>query len=73
MIMNKSMLLFGHSIHCIMWYITDEETDGEYGMAGWVETDHFKSINLGLALDEGLASENETFVVFYGERECCGE
>ena len=51
----------------------DEEIGGIDGMYAWLDTEHFKTINLGLALDEGLASENDTFTVFYGERESCGE
>ena len=31
-------------------------------------SDEFKTLNIGLALDEGLAREDEPMTVFYGER-----
>jgi len=37
-------------------------------MDAFVETEDFKSLNVGMALDEGLASPSEVFTVFYGER-----
>lgn len=33
-----------------------------------VKTREFDELNVGFALDEGMASENEEFTVFYGER-----
>jgi aminoacylase len=48
--------------------VPDEEIGGHDGMAIWVQSSHFKSLNIGFALDEGLASPNEKFSVFYGER-----
>eukprot|EP01114_Cavostelium_apophysatum_P019724 TRINITY_DN6432_c0_g1_i1.p1 TRINITY_DN6432_c0_g1~~TRINITY_DN6432_c0_g1_i1.p1 ORF type:complete len:441 (+),score=99.31 TRINITY_DN6432_c0_g1_i1:101-1324(+) len=49
-------------------FVADEEVGGQDGMAKFVETEKFRSLNVGLALDEGLASPDETFTVFYGER-----
>lgn len=37
-------------------------------MEKFVETKEFKNLNAGFALDEGLASENDVYSVFYGER-----
>lgn len=37
-------------------------------MAKFVVSEEFKKMNLGLALDEGLASPDETIPVYYGER-----
>lgn len=34
----------------------------------FVRTPEYKSLNVGFTLDEGLASEGDTFKVFYGER-----
>ena len=47
---------------------TDEEIGGAGGMMAFVETDYFRNMNVGLALDEGYASTSEDFLVFYGQR-----
>jgi len=41
---------------------------GRYGMRPFVPTDDFRALNVGFAMDEGLASPNEVFPLFYGER-----
>ena len=33
-----------------------------------IKTNDFKELNIGFALDEGMASPNEEFSVFYAER-----
>lgn len=48
--------------------ILDEETGGELGMKKFVNSSEFASLNVGFALDEGLASNDDTFSVYYGER-----
>ena len=67
--LRKDGQQFLRTVH--LSFVPDEEIDGLDGMAAWVETEHFKSLNLGLALDEGIASESDTFSVFYGERDMC--
>lgn len=47
---------------------SDEETGGETGMAKFVHSDEFKALNAGFSLDEGIASPDEVFPVFYAER-----
>lgn len=37
-------------------------------MEKFAVTDRFKQLNVGFVLDEGLASENDVYRVFYGER-----
>lgn len=34
----------------------------------FVHTNEFKALNVGFSLDEGLASVNEVFPVYYAER-----
>ena len=46
----------------------DEEMGGTLGMAKWVVSDELKALNIGFALDEGIASESATATAFYGER-----
>lgn len=38
------------------------------GMKTFVKTPEFASLNIGFALDEGLACNDDTFSVYYGER-----
>ncbi|XP_073973329.1 aminoacylase-1-like isoform X2 [Rhodnius prolixus] len=51
-----------------MSFVPDEEIGGEDGMGKWVSTEDFESLNVGCALDEGMASVDETYLLFYGER-----
>eukprot|EP01041_Mallomonas_annulata_P003634 gene3634-7242_t len=49
-------------------YVPDEEVSGIEGMQLLLTSEWYRTINIGLALDEGLANENNAFSVFYGER-----
>lgn len=49
-------------------FVPDEEIGGILGMKDFVKTDHFKELNCGFGIDEGYASENDTFRLTYGER-----
>lgn len=51
-------------------FAADEERGGYLGMAKFVKTDDFKHLNVGFAMDEGLASPTEAFSVFFAERSC---
>ncbi|EFA81878.1 N-acyl-L-amino-acid amidohydrolase [Heterostelium album PN500] len=46
----------------------DEEIGAGQGMEPFVLTNKFKEMNIGMAIDEGLANPNDEFTVFYGER-----
>ena len=46
----------------------DEEIGGTEGMMWFHLTPEFKALNVGVCVDEGLASPTEAFTVFYGER-----
>jgi aminoacylase len=49
-------------------FVPDEEVGGG-GMAALLSSKLYKNLpGIALALDEGLASENDTYSVFYGER-----
>lgn len=52
----------------LLSYVPDEEIGGAEGMNVMLESEWFRSLKIGLALDEGLASEGDDFSVFYGER-----
>ena len=46
----------------------DEEIGGFEGMLLFLQSQEFKALNVGLALDEGLASPDDDYVAYYGER-----
>ena len=47
---------------------SDEELGGVLGMALFCKSERFKQMNVGFALDEGLANPTEAVSVYYGER-----
>ncbi|KAH8548841.1 hypothetical protein BGW37DRAFT_505277 [Umbelopsis sp. PMI_123] len=51
-----------------MSFVADEEIGGQLGMKLLVKMQEFKDLNVGFALDEGIANEKDTIRVFYGER-----
>ncbi|ELT90864.1 hypothetical protein CAPTEDRAFT_184037 [Capitella teleta] len=57
---------FPRTIH--MSFVPDEEIGGHDGMEKFILHAAFKKLNVGFALDEGLANPTENFTVFYGER-----
>uniref|UniRef100_A0A1B0A2Y1 N-acyl-aliphatic-L-amino acid amidohydrolase n=1 Tax=Glossina pallidipes TaxID=7398 RepID=A0A1B0A2Y1_GLOPL len=64
--LRKQGLHFKRTIH--LTFVPDEEMGGRLGMKPFVETGAFKSLNIGFALDEGLASPNEEFALYNSER-----
>jgi len=57
---------FRRTVH-VLWG-PDEELGGYDGMQKYVHTKHFRDLRVAFALDEGLASETDTYKVFYGIR-----
>ncbi|KAK0138926.1 Aminoacylase-1A [Merluccius polli] len=51
-----------------LMFVPDEEVGGHKGMETFVTHPEFQKLNIGFALDEGLANPGEAFTVFYGER-----
>ena len=49
-------------------FVPDEEISGLEGMEILRTSNWFSKLNVGLALDEGLANETDQYSVFYGER-----
>ncbi|MFQ6630070.1 hypothetical protein Gotur_007850 [Gossypium turneri] len=49
-------------------FVPDEEIGGRDGAEMLASSDVFKNMNVDIVLDEGLASPNENYRVFYGER-----
>lgn len=50
------------------FFCADEEIGGDQGMRLFVKTDDFRRLNVGFALDEGIATPDSVFPVFYAER-----
>ena len=46
----------------------DEEVGGKLGMQVFLRSKEWLELNVGFALDEGLANPTDEFTVFYGER-----
>ncbi|XP_053156743.1 aminoacylase-1 [Hemicordylus capensis] len=57
---------FPRTIH--MSFVPDEEIGGHKGMEMFVKRPEFATLDVGFALDEGLANPTDTFTVFYGEK-----
>lgn len=49
-------------------FVSEEEVGGGDGFAKLINSSVFESLNVGVALDEGLTSETETYRVSNGER-----
>jgi len=49
-------------------FVPDEEIGGKLGMALFVHTQDFRDLNVGVALDEGIASPTDDYLLFYAER-----
>uniref|UniRef100_A0A673MVX3 N-acyl-aliphatic-L-amino acid amidohydrolase n=1 Tax=Sinocyclocheilus rhinocerous TaxID=307959 RepID=A0A673MVX3_9TELE len=57
---------FPRTIH--LTFVPDEEVGGHKGMETFVKLPEFHKLNIGFALDEGLANPTNAYTVFYGER-----
>ncbi|XP_017778463.1 PREDICTED: aminoacylase-1-like [Nicrophorus vespilloides] len=64
--LKASGLRLKRTLHCS--FVPDEEIGGSEGMFEFVKTDFFKSLNVGFALDEGMANDKDDFLLYYGER-----
>ncbi|XKL62507.1 hypothetical protein PGB90_002340 [Kerria lacca] len=63
---RKEGLNFKRTIH--LSFVPDEEIGGELGMAKFVLTEEFKKLNVGFALDEGMPTPTNEFMLAYAER-----
>ncbi|KAJ2883521.1 adenylate cyclase [Coemansia asiatica] len=57
------------TVHAV--FVPDEEIGGHDGMELYVDSEEFKTLNAGFALDEGMANPEPELRVFYGERAPC--
>ncbi|XP_064549735.1 aminoacylase-1-like [Drosophila montana] len=49
-------------------FVPDEEAGGFFGMREFIKGDYFKSLNVGLSLDEGSSSLDDSYYVYFAER-----
>ena len=49
-------------------FVPEEEVGGVLGMKEFVHTNDFKALNVGFALDEGVANPTNNYYMFNGER-----
>ncbi|XP_049872536.1 aminoacylase-1-like [Pectinophora gossypiella] len=49
-------------------FVPDEEVGGRQGMGEFVKSEHFRALNVGFSLDEGLASASSEYLVYNAER-----
>ena len=61
-------MMFDHNIMTLDSFTPDEEIGGHDGMSKLVVSQDFKKMNVGMVLDEGLASPTNEVPVYYGER-----
>ncbi|KOB74334.1 Aminoacylase-1, partial [Operophtera brumata] len=59
--LRRDNIVLKRTIHITL--MPDEETGGYKGMKPFTKTDAFRAMNVGFALDEGLPSPDDTFVV----------
>ncbi|KAK5639959.1 hypothetical protein RI129_010770 [Pyrocoelia pectoralis] len=64
--LRRDKVTLRRTIHLL--FTPDEEIGGAEGMRAFVKTPEFRDLNVGFALDEGMASPTNEFVLFYGER-----
>ncbi|XP_065363422.1 aminoacylase-1-like [Calliphora vicina] len=64
--LKKSNIQIKRTLHVM--FVPDEEIGGEYGMQTFSKTKDFRDLNVGFALDEGSATDDEKFVAHYAER-----
>ena len=68
-ILKEKGIKLKRTIH--LCFVPDEEIGGDLGMKAFVQTEDFKSLNVGLALDEGSPREGNLVEVYYDERVKC--
>ncbi|KAL8587114.1 hypothetical protein ACOMHN_026082 [Nucella lapillus] len=64
--LKKDGIRLKRTIHVV--FGPDEEISSGHGMEQFVQHQGFKDLNVGFALDEGMASPTEEFRLFNGER-----
>uniref|UniRef100_A0A6M2DD42 N-acyl-aliphatic-L-amino acid amidohydrolase n=1 Tax=Xenopsylla cheopis TaxID=163159 RepID=A0A6M2DD42_XENCH len=64
--LKKEGLRLKRTVH--VSFVPDEEIGGYDGMGLFVKSKEFQNLNVGVSLDEGMASASDVYPLFYGER-----
>ncbi|KAF2904641.1 hypothetical protein ILUMI_01525 [Ignelater luminosus] len=64
--LKKANVTLRRTLHIL--FVPDEEIGGDEGMREFIKTKEFKDLNVGFGLDEGMASPDDVYAVFNGER-----
>ncbi|XP_044734617.1 aminoacylase-1-like [Chrysoperla carnea] len=64
--LRKAGVSLRRTIH--ISFVPDEEIGGHDGMETFVKTADFRALNVGFALDEGMANPTNDYALFNGER-----
>ena len=65
-VLKSKKLTFERTIH--VTFVPDEVIENTDGMQAFIDTPEFQALNVGLALDEGLANPEDKYSLFHGER-----
>lgn len=69
--LKNSGIKLKRTIHIV--FVPDEETGGVHGSEALYNSSEFQLLNLGFALDEGIADPGNVFSIFYAERAVWGK
>lgn len=64
--LKQKGILLKRTLH--LSFVPDEEIGGVQGLKAFVHKQEFRDLNVGCALDEGMANPTDEFILFYGER-----
>ncbi|KAK4878649.1 hypothetical protein RN001_011155 [Aquatica leii] len=64
--LKNANVVLPRSVH--VTFVPDEEIGGERGMGSFVKSMEFEELNVGFALDEGTPTEDDEFLISYGEK-----
>ncbi|KAF5283245.1 hypothetical protein FQR65_LT13987 [Abscondita terminalis] len=64
--LKKSQVAPLRNVH--VTFVPDEEIGGARGMKAFVHSKEFEVLNVGFALDEGTATEDDEFLISYAEK-----
>lgn len=63
---RKTRKQMKRTVHVV--FVPDEEIGGDTTMEQFLKSQDFRDLNVGFALDEGMATTDDKFIAFYAER-----
>ena len=65
-LLKNAKTQINRTLHVV--FVPDEEVGGDFGMQEFVKSEEFLNLNVGFALDEGAATDDNRFIAYYAER-----